>query len=116
MSKLVEAALEGARALIFDDIRPHVPSWRALLMVVPLFFQLVLLHPPQTDSTRFVRIALVPIGLYLSWRVTLYDFVPRDAFRPYNFIKNLAFPIGVSKTLVRAAVVRFWTKLTMNTI
>ena len=98
--------LEAPRSLIYHDILPHLPSWRLLLMLIPLFFQLLLLHPPQTETTRFLRKALLPLGLYFSYQVTQYDFVPRDAFRPYNFIKNLAFLIGVSKTLVCGSVVR----------
>jgi hypothetical protein len=86
--------------LIYDDILPHLPSWRLLLMLLPLFLQLLLLHPVQTETTRLSRMAILPFGLYFSHKAIEYDFVPRDAFRPYNFIKNLVFPIGVSKSVV----------------
>lgn len=73
-------------------------------MLVPMFLQVILLYPPQTPSLRFWRVALLPLTAYFSYRVLFYDFVPVDYFRPYNFIKNLAFPIGVARATVSALV------------
>lgn len=94
---VMTSAVEAIRSLLVEDIRPHLPSIRILEMLVPMFLQVLLLYPSQTPSLRFWRVALLPLTAYFSYRVLLYDFVPVDYFRPYNFIKNLAFPIGVSR-------------------
>ena len=94
------SAVEAVRSLLVYDIQPHLPSIRIVEMLVPMFLQVLLLYPSQTPSLRFWRVALLPLTAYFSYRVLLYDFVPVDYFRPYNFIKNLAFPIGVARAIV----------------
>ena len=94
------SAVEAIRGLVVEEIQPHLPSIRMLEMLVPMFLQVILLYPPQTPTLRFWRVALLPLTAYFSYRVLLYDFVPIDYFRPYNFIKNLAFPIGVARAIV----------------
>lgn len=100
----VTTSVEAVRDLVVNDIQPHLPSVRILDMLVPMFLQVILLYPPQTPSLRFWRVALLPLTAYFSYRVLFYDFVPVDYFRPYNFIKNLAFPIGVARATVSALV------------
>jgi hypothetical protein len=67
--------------LVRDVALPHLPSVRALALVIPLFLQGWLLVVHQTDATRLLRKALVPVGIYYAYKITLYDFEPRIPFR-----------------------------------
>ena len=96
---MIFEAFQAGRDLIFEDVLPHLPSHKFLYMLVPLFMQAMLLKSEQTDTNRMLRMALIPFGIYTSIQILRHDFLPRDAFRPYNFIKNLALPVGVQRTL-----------------
>lgn len=85
-------------SLLYDALQ-HCPSPYAFSVLIPLFIQTLLLFPHQTPTLRLLRIALIPLGVICAYQAIRYDFKPREAFRPYNFIKNLIFPIGVAKTL-----------------
>lgn len=67
--------------LIYGLTLPHLPSIKALALVVPLYLQAWFLLVRQTETTRFVRLALIPFGIYYAYTITLYDFEPRIPFR-----------------------------------
>lgn len=67
--------------LIYDLTLPHLPSIKALALVVPLYLQAWLLLVQQTEATRLIRLALIPFGIYYAYTITLYDFEPRIPFR-----------------------------------
>lgn len=90
---------DGSLQWVAQDVVPHLPSWRVLLMLAPLLLQASLLMINQTTTTRFCRAALVPIGLWYAYASLFYDFTPRGAFKACNFIRSLMFPVGVEKTL-----------------
>lgn len=77
----MQDAVHAVSHLIRDVVLPHLPSIRALALVIPLFLQGWLLVVHQTNATRLLRKALVPLGIYYAYTITLYDFEPRIPFR-----------------------------------
>lgn len=75
--------LDSLNYLVFETTLPHLPSIKILALVVPLFLQAWLLLVEQTPTTRLIRKALIPFGVYYSYNITLYDFQPRIPFRAY---------------------------------
>lgn len=67
--------------LILDLALTHLPSIRVFAFGIPLFLQGWLLVVQQSHTTRLLRKALVPVGIYYAYTVVLYDFEPRIPFR-----------------------------------
>ena len=100
MSELFLDRWQAMRHLVMDDIVAHLPDYKILYSQVPIFAQAILLSlPRQTDAIRLMRMALIPFGLFYSYKMLQYDFLPRDSFRLQNWLKNIATLPTIQRTL-----------------
>ena len=88
------------RRFLADEVISHLPDYRLLYCQIPLLAQAFILSTPnQTKSLCLLRMILILPGLYYSYQVLKYDFLPRDVFRMQNWMKNITFLFYIHRIL-----------------
>ena len=100
VSTLLLDGWEAKRHFWMYDIVPYLPDYRILYCQVPLVTQAFLLSlPRQTERIRLTRMALIPLGLYYTYKILYYDNLPLNVFRLQNWLKNMIVLLNIQRTL-----------------